>query len=37
MKENLKMIMVKEKEYFIMQMEIDMKDNFIKGNLWVHM
>ncbi len=37
MKENLKTIMEKEMEYFIIQMEIDMKGNFIMENLMGHM
>ena len=37
MKENLRMIMEKERVYFIIQMEIDMKGNFIMVNHLVHM
>ena len=37
MKENLRMTMEKEKEYSIMLMVIDMKDNFIKEGLLEHM
>ena len=37
MKENLKMIMEKEKGFFIIQMEIDMKGNFIMENHLEHM
>ena len=33
MKENLKMIMVKDMVFFIIQMEKDMKGNFIMENL----